>query len=1202
LDGRPLELRRVKERTLLAMLLLRVNQVVSLDHLAAGLWEDSETPRPPATLRVHVSRLRQALSADGPAIDPVLITSGRGYSLQVPFESVDAWHFERLAADGRRQLAADDPTGAAEAFSQALALWRGRLLDDLTLSPAVEPDVARLEEARLSVIEDKVEAELGCGNHNGLVGELEQLVTEYPLRERLWGQRMVALYRCGRQAESLRAYDELRVLLRDELGIPPSPLVQELNQAILNQDPSLDLPLPIQVKAVGATTTPEQPFPGGDDGSFAVVIGAGEGSGLSQSNLRFPSRLVLQSLLPFSGREPQFASLLQACKETAAEGRRVVLVSGEAGIGKTRLAAEVARRAHDMGVAVLFGRCDEDMGVPFQPFVEALSQVVSSSPTAESLGRHGGELVRLVPELARIVPGLEPPLRADPETERYRLFDAVASWLGAISAETGLLLVLDDLHWAEKPTLLLLRHLVRSAEPMHMLVVCNYRDTELDRAHPLAEMLADLRAEPCVERLALTGLDVGGVLELLTNASGQPGDAPTAELAQLLWTETNGNPFFVQEILRNLVESGRLVEHDGKWIAAQKISDLAIPEGVREVIGRRLNRLTKATNEILTTAAVIGAVIDFDVLVAVSDSSEDAVLDALDEATAVSLLRETLSGSYEFTNAIIRSTLYDELSVARRSRRHRQIAEFLESRGKKDEDAAALAYYFRRAGVAEIRAVDYAAAAGEQALERLAFDQAVAFFSQALDAAEAVDAGPDRRGQLLVRLGTAQRLASVPAHRETLLEAARLARSLGDAELLAQAALANSRGIASIAGVLDEERVDVIEAALDAIEDDDSATRARLLSLLAVELMWGDPELRRLELIDEAIAMARRIHDDVCLLDVWMVAYVAGSVVDRIPGLVADLPAFLELAERVGDAQKLFLIYGLGARHCMEMGDLEQTDSLLERIGRLTAEVNSPFFRWLEANYRCCRLTVTGTGDEIEQAALHAFQIGQDAGQLDSMVWFAAQLFVARWSQGRLAEVADAIRQLADTGGILAWRAASALTFAQVGDRAEAGSIIDDLMAGPADAFPPDVAWLAAHSVLAEAVATAGTAEQAAAEYRLLLPYSGRVPCLGNITRPSITLALAMLATRAGWNGEAERDFNDAHDQHLQLGAGVWLARTQFEWARFLLDVGETDRADVLLSQALEGAARVGAADVTAAIRVLKGETPDRRQPGAPDA
>ncbi len=1190
-DGRPLELRRVKERTVLAMLLLRVNQVVPLDHLAAGLWEDADLPRPPATLRVHVSRLRQALATVGTGGEPVVITRGRGYTLRVPDEAVDAWRFEHLAARGRDQLAANDPEGAAATFGQALSLWHGRILDDLTVDPAVEPEVVRLEEARLSVVEDRVEAELSCGNHHGVVGELEQLVTEHPLRERLWAQWMVSLYRCGRQAESLRAYEDLRVLLRDELGIPPSPRVQQLNEAILMQDPDLDLRRPIHLQPEDSITSPDGHSSAGKQDSRQT-----EADG---SEVRFPSRLVLAPLLPFSGRGPQFESLLHACKETSAGGCRVVLVSGEAGIGKTRLAAEVARRAHDTGVVVLFGRCDEDMGVSFQPFVEALSQVVWSNPTAASLGRHGGELVRLVPELARMVPGLEPPLRADPETERYRLFDAVASWLGAMSSDTGLLLVLDDMHWAEKPTLLLLRHLVRSAEAMRVIVVCNYRDTDLDRAHPFAEVLADLRTEPGVERLALAGLDLDGVLELLSNASGQPIDAPIAELAQLLWSETSGNPFFVQEILRNLVESGRLVQRDGVWMADQKIADLGIPEGVREVVGRRLNRLSTATNEVLTTASVIGAVIDFDVLVAVSDLTEDAVLDALDEATAASLLRETLSGSYEFTNAIVRSTLYDELSAARRARRHRQIAESLEEGGKQHHDAAELAYHFRRAGAADIRAVDYAAAAGEQALERLAFDQAVALFSQALEAAEDADAGANRRCQLLIRLGTSQRLAALPVYRDTLLGAARLARDLGDAELLAEAALANSRGIPSTAGTLDEDRVEVIEAALERIGAEDSATRARLLSLLSLERIWRDPELERLDLSDEAIGMARRVGDDSCLLDVWTAGYIAGSVVDRIPGLVAGLPGLLDLAERAGDAQKLYLAYGLGARHCLEVGDLDQTDRLLERIGHLTAQLDNPFFRWMEANYRCCRLTVSATGDEIEQAALEALQMGQDAGQPDLLVWFAPQLFVARWSQGRLAEIVQPIREFAeDISGIPAWRAALAMTCAQLGERDEATAIIDDLMTDPARAFPQDVAWLLAHSVLGEAIAVVGTVDQAARHYRLLEPYVGRIPCLGNITRPSVTVVLGMLAARAGWNEQAEQNFSDAHQQHLHLGATGWLTRTQLAWARFLLDTGESDRPRALLAQARDGAERTGAADVIEAISELEG-VPDRtREPG----
>jgi len=1169
--GRSLELRRVKERTLLAMLLLRANQVVSLDHLAAGLWEDAEAPRPPATLRVHVSRLRQALAAFVGAAEPLILTSGRGYRLQTPFDAVDAWRFEQLAVAGRHQLAAEDPLAAADTLGRALALWRGRVLADLSLSAALEPEIVRLEEARLSVLEDRVDAELRCGRHHELVGELERLVAEAPMRERLWGQRMVALYRSGRQADALRAYEDLRVMLRDELGIRPSPELQQLEQAVLDQDPALDRPSPVHLEPAGAATS----------------RGGTEPAARGLPGVRFPHRLLPQAVLPFAGRGPEYESLLQAWKHTTTGGHRVVLVSGEAGIGKTRLAAEVARHAHEAGAVVLFGRCDEDMGVPFQPFVEALEQVVQSRPTAASLGRYAGELVRLVPDLARVVPGLAPPLQADPDTERYRLFDAVAAWLGALAADSSVLLVLDDLHWAEKPTLLLLRHLVRSAEPMHLLVVGTYRDTDLDRTHPLAEVLADLRREPCVERLAIPGLDVVGVREMLANAGGEGGDERATGLGQLLWSETNGNPFFVEEILRSLGESGRLLQHDGSWTADLRISDLGIPEGVREVVGRRLSRLSDTANAVLAVASVIGTAIDFDVVVAVSGLSEDAVLDALDEATAASLLRETSSGAYEFTHAIVHSTLYDELSAARRARRHRQVAEALEAAG--NTDAAALAYHFRRAGSGDVRAVEYAAAAGEGALERLAFDQAAVFFAQALEAAEDVDAGPARRCELLVRLGTAQRLASVPAYRETLLEAAGLAQDLEDSALLAQAALANNRGIASAVGMVDSERVRFLEAALEAIGPAESITRARLLSVLALELVWRDPELRRLELADEAVAMARRLGDEACLLEVWTAGHVACSVVDRVPALVAELPALAELAERVGDVHQLAVVCGGGSLHCVEMGELAEADRLVERIGQLATEVNSPFFRWMEANHRCCRLTVSGSGDEIEQAALKALQIGQEAGQPDLLTWFAPQLFVARWSQGRLAEMVDVIRQVtADTPGVPAWQAALALACAQRGERDEAVSIVDDLMAEPSTAFPENVVWLLGHSALAEAVAAVGTAEQAAREYPLLAPYAGRVPCLGNIARPATCLWLAMLAVRAGWPERAEQHFADAHEQHLRLGATAWLARTRFEWARFLIDAGEPVRARALLAQARDGAEAMGAADIVTAADALE--------------
>jgi hypothetical protein len=476
----------------------------------------------------------------------------------------------------------------------------------------------------------------------------------------------------------------------------------------------------------------------------------------------------------------------------------------------------------------------------------------------------------------------------------------------------------------------------------------------------------------------------------------------------------------------------------------------------------------------------------------------------------------------------------------------------------------------------------------------------VAFFAQALEAADDVDADPARRCDLLIRLGSAQRLAAIPAYRETLLGAARLAEELGDTELLAKAVLVNNRGLSSTVGALDDERVKFIEAALASIGPADSATRARLLSVLALELIWRDPELRRLELADESVAMARRLGDDGCLLDVWSAAHIAGSVADRIPALVSELPDLLATVERLSDVQHLVVTCGWGSLHCMEMGQLDLADGLIERLGRLASEVSNPFFRWMEANYRCCRLTVSATGDEIEQAALAALQIGRDAGQPDLFTWFAPQLFVARWSQGRLAEMVDLTRQVTtDTPGVPAWRAALALTCARAGATEEAVSIVDDLMSDPGNAFPNNVVWLLGHSVLAEAVAAVGTAEQAAREYPLLAPYVGRVPCLSNIARPAVSLSLATLAAAAGWRESAEQHFADALEQHRRLGATGWLARTQLALARFLLETGERGRALPLLAEARAGAEAMGAADVVDAVDELSAEVAGTRDAGA---
>jgi hypothetical protein len=289
--------------------------------------------------------------------------------------------------------------------------------------------------------------------------------------------------------------------------------------------------------------------------------------------------LLAQAGRIFVGRDEELRRLLGLWKEAAAGERRLVLLGGEPGVGKTRLAAQLAGTVRESGGVVLAGRCDEDLGVPYQPFVEAFRHYVGRA-TDRRLGRHAGELTRLIPELAQLVAGLGEPLQSDPETERYRLFDAVADWLADVSVDAPVLLVVDDLHWAAKPTLLLLRHVLRFSGPLRLLVVATYRDSDVGWGHPLSELLADVPRLEGAERLPLIGLGVSAVAAFLEQAAGHALDEDGDDLARTVWRETEGNAFFVAEVVRHLNESGAFHQLDGRWVLAAPIEDLGIPEGV----------------------------------------------------------------------------------------------------------------------------------------------------------------------------------------------------------------------------------------------------------------------------------------------------------------------------------------------------------------------------------------------------------------------------------------------------------------------------------------------------------------------------------------------------------------------------------------------------------------------------------------------
>lgn len=464
-----------------------------------------------------------------------------------------------------------------------------------------------------------------------------------------------------------------------------------------------------------------------------------DGDGLAPVPL--PPRLAFESAWTFVGRAREVEQL-DALRQQAATGeRRVALLSGEPGEGKTRLAQEIAVRAHEQGALALFGRVDEDLAVAYQPFAEALRHYLASVDEGQRehlLGLRGGVLTRLVPELVDELP--------EGQIDAWAILEGLVDWLSEEAARRPVVLVLDDLHWAARPTLSALLHIVRSERAKRLLILGTYRDTELARTHPLADVLADLRREEGVERLSIRGLDSAEVEAFVEAARGDKLDEPGRELAGQLSAQTQGNPFFVGQVLRHLVESGAVEEVDGRWTRAEGADEFEVPEGVREVIGRRVSRLSKLAGELLTIAAVAGPEFDTAVVAEVAGQPTEQALDGFDEALAARLILETdAPGRLRFPHALVQQTLEEELSTLRRLHIHQGLAIAIERRlGDAASAVAELAHHFTEAaalGEGE-RAAHYAERAAMQALGRGAPDQAADLLQSAVDLIPA-DGDPD---------------------------------------------------------------------------------------------------------------------------------------------------------------------------------------------------------------------------------------------------------------------------------------------------------------------------------------------------------------------------------------------------------------------------------------------------------------------------
>ncbi|MBV8463364.1 MAG: AAA family ATPase, partial [Acidimicrobiales bacterium] len=683
----------------------------------------------------------------------------------------------------------------------------------------------------------------------------------------------------------------------------------------------------------------------------------------------FPPRLAaLQAgYAEVVGREAELAALAAAAKRVfAGEGREVVLVAGEPGQGKTTLVAAAARLAYEQGACVLFGHSEEGLSTPYGLFAEAFAGYAAHAPDDHFAGlvdAHGSEWARFVPVFLERRPHLAPSKATDPDAERYLLFAAAGSLLDGISQQHPVVLVLDDLQWADPGSLALLHHLTAAHDQLvRVLVAGVFRGTEVRRASGLQETLGLLWRHPGVSRLELGGIDAAAVESLLVAAGGSRSSGDGSSLADLVHRETAGNPFFVTEMVRHLVDTGAIAApSDSDPGVADVFARAALPTSVREVIGGRVARLGPDVDRVLSVAAVIGRDFDLDLLRRATGQPLDALLDHLDAAADASLVTEVggNSGRYAFSHALVQRTLVDGLGSSRSAYLHEQLAAALEELPSAERDARVgeLAHHSVAAPQpANLeKALRYSQRAAEIALQSLAPGDAARHFSTAR--ALCADMGtpdPGRAVELSIGLGTAQRQIGDPAYRETLLDAARQAARLDDIDQLVAACLANDRGFYSAVGATDREKVEALEVTLGRLGAD-HPDRALVLATLCSELTHGSSLERRRELAEEAIALAESSGNEAVLVRVFNHLHVPLQVPPMLEVTEARTVEALRLAERVGDPVQIFWAAQWRLESAVRTGNLAQVDHSLAVHGAMTEILGQPVFTWGHAFVRSLR-------------------------------------------------------------------------------------------------------------------------------------------------------------------------------------------------------------------------------------------------------
>jgi hypothetical protein len=899
--------------------------------------------------------------------------------------------------------------------------------------------------------------------------------------------------------------------------------------------------------------------------------------------------VALPAASGFVGRRSELAALREALEGALAGRGSLVLLVGEPGMGKTRLAEEVAAHARRAKADVLWGRAWEGAGAPaLWPWLQILRGWIEGREPEElrgELGTAGGAVAHIAPELLERLPDLAVPALPEGEAGRFRLLDVVASVLRRASRTRALVLVLDDLHWADESSLELLQLMARQAQAAPILILGTIREGEIGRGDARAGSLARLAREGA--SYGLRGFDAADVSALVAQTTGV---APSPGLVAAVVERTDGNPLFVREIARLLCEGGAI---DGAGTQAAWMQQ--IPAGIQETMRLRLERLPAGCADALARAAVLGREFDLRVLdqmrVAASDPPALDVLDAAVEARLV-LPVAGVPGRRRFAHALVRETLYADLPDAERTGLHRAAGRALERVHRADPapHLAELAHHFFVAaadGDAE-RALGYAEAAARRALELRAYEEAARLNEQAIAALGLVPGLAEteaarRRTELLLALADARSQASDDRRaRDTYREAAALADRLGMAEPLARAAF-GAGGRADMGGVPDPPLIALLERALATLGGAAPALRSRLQSRLSGALtLLPEARERRWQLAEEAVRGAEEAGDP----DVLTLALVSRQLVLCGPGRVQDR---LEISERMlrlahaegsRESQAISLLWRYMA--LLEVGDLEAADRTMQQLGAAAEELRQPVHLVHVAGWRAMRALLDGRLADAEPLIAAMLAAGAHADPMNTQMRYVTQMYALRREQGRLAELAPAIlAMVAAVPGIPSLRAGAAVAALETGRADEARSHFEFLARDDFAALPRDFAWPGGLAQLALACTGLADARRAAVLYDLLLPDAERNLVIGfcEVCEGAAGRFLGMLATVQERYGEAERHFEAALAMNARMGARPARAHTEREYAAMLLRraaPGDRERADALRAAAMRTYSELG--------------------------